>query len=135
MENLIGRKLINIRTENIATRNIYRMEHAMKKSLNVTKSLDDKQNCFYKDKDSLKWDSMEEAIDNLLLHVAYNYVMSIGDMYHYTLEIPGDLNDSEMIIEIGIDGPFLKDFATSKDFEELTPRGEKFLYEYEPLFS
>ena len=107
----------------------------MKKSLNIPEVSDSSNVGFFKDEDSLRWDSMEEAIDNLLLHVAYNYVLSIGDMYLYTIEIPGDLNDSELIIEIGTDGPFLKDFATSKDFEEMTPKGEKFMYEYESLFS
>lgn len=135
MENLIGRKLLDINIKNIVARNRYRMEHAMKKSLNIPEVSDNSKVGFFKDEDSLHWDSMEEAIDNLLLYVAYNYVLSIGDMYLYTIEIPGDLNDSELIIEIGTDGPFLKDFATSKDFEEMTPKGEKFMYEYESLFS
>ena len=70
-------------------------------------------------RESVKWDSLEMGINHLLLHVSYNYKISVGELYHYEIEFPDDKEPAELIIGVNEEGVFVKDVLTSEEAEDM----------------
>lgn len=66
---------------------------------------------------NIKWPTLEEAINNMLVHLPYNYVLNKGDRHVFVVDI-GMENEPEFIIEVGEEECFVKDILTLDDVEQ-----------------
>lgn len=69
--------------------------------------------------ENIKWPTLEEAINNMLVHLPYNYVLNKGDRHVFIVDIGMD-NEPEFIIEVGEKECFVKDILTLDDVEQVS---------------
>ena len=60
------------------------------------------------------------CINTMLINVAYNYTLNVGDTFLFSTELKGDENDTEFILEVDSKGLFCKDILTCAEIEEYT---------------
>ena len=60
------------------------------------------------------------AINTMLINTAYNYSLNIGDSFLFMVDLPGDDNATEFMLEVDSKGLFVKDILTCAEAEECT---------------
>lgn len=113
---MIGKTLKEVRKFDLYKTELgNRLDEALSKiPLGITK-----QETVKYERETVKWDSLEMAINHLLLHVSYNYKITVGELYHYEIELSDDKEPAELIIGVNEEGAFVKDVITSEEAEDM----------------